>query len=459
MASADCSDASKHEVGIFEALRAYRDKRATRKKGARPRVSLNISGDCVTDVRPGPFRVVHRATVREGVERSSNKVGILQAGTSAIVVECGANQRGQTRLRLQSPLAGWVSLRALSGQQLLLDEASYATSKFNVPSECEVKEAMVSWLQANPNTTFSAWLGSTDIFGEEKACIAVGCRWQPVFEALQMQEDERLIGQASSAFLNVAAAHLEDNDGEKTSMSEHATAGRGGSQETLNAPGTPCTPVAPLSVSQYLCVPDQELAQLATAGRLNPEQLENSVLAMAEEHEPTALLDVPIAYSAINDSDGVQILKRTGSMTCPDPWCPEPSALSVDGPCSWSDTQSAMDSAKAPHRPSRVNEPGSGPVSGVCSPIHSSKDAISLGAFGSTQVAQSATWFPSLFGKLELDAPISTADTQQTHLTLNSQAQVDSLPKSDWEQIHFDEPDSAELEAQAEEDWELIDDE
>jgi len=321
---------------------------------------------------------------------------------------------------------------------------------------------MVSWLQANPNSTFSAWLESTDIFGEEKSRIATGCQWQPVFEALQMQEDERLIGRASSAFLSVAAGHLEDNDGEKTSTSEYSTFDGGGSQETLGTPGTPCTPCTPgvpLSASQYLCVPDQELAKLAAAGRLNSEQLENSVLAMAEEHEPTALLDVPIAHNATNDRDGFQILTRTGSMTCPDPWCSEPAARSVRGPCSWSDTQSAVDSAKAAHRQSQVDEPGSGPVSGVCSPTGSLKDAISLGAFGSTQAAQPATWFPSLFGKLELDAPISVADTQQTHLTLNIPANVDSSPKSDWEQIYVGEPDSAELEAQAEEDWEVIDDE
>ena len=47
--------------------------------------------------------------VRSGCEKSSAEVGDLKLGTRLVVEEEGASSDGTARLRLSSPVAGWVS--------------------------------------------------------------------------------------------------------------------------------------------------------------------------------------------------------------------------------------------------------------------------------------------------------------------------------------------------------------
>ena len=61
----------------------------------------------------GRYRVIHRAAVRYGVERTSKKVGVLRPGSVVEVLARKESAAGQIRLRIAK---GYVSLRAASGQ-------------------------------------------------------------------------------------------------------------------------------------------------------------------------------------------------------------------------------------------------------------------------------------------------------------------------------------------------------
>merc|ERR1712166_525988 len=79
--------------------------------------------------RKGCFKMEYRVTfplgmkLRAGIELESELVGNLDNGIQFVAVQSAVNAAGTTRLRLEHPKAGWISLKEGSVQQVYLDGA------------------------------------------------------------------------------------------------------------------------------------------------------------------------------------------------------------------------------------------------------------------------------------------------------------------------------------------------
>lgn len=70
-------------------------------------------------VTPTAYTVLHQATVREGKDASSKKVGNLKKGTVIEVVGQSRNSDGLEVLRTTTPLAGWLKIFTSKNVQLV----------------------------------------------------------------------------------------------------------------------------------------------------------------------------------------------------------------------------------------------------------------------------------------------------------------------------------------------------
>lgn len=171
-------------------------------------MSVTISGDSTTVVRPGRFWTVHTAAIRQGADRrTSKKVGQLPAGIAVEVLEIKQDRRGRLRLRLAPPNPGWVSLCAQSGQQLLVDDASYT----GAPCDAALRRDMAVWIEAHPeSTSFSEWMAESEVARRIEDPSGWRC-WESLFEQELIARDEALIDATRASFLETAQRHLIDH--------------------------------------------------------------------------------------------------------------------------------------------------------------------------------------------------------------------------------------------------------